>query len=220
MQQAQRIPVKELMQIYQNNSFLTRLHAWIRLHTCPFLAIEELVPKKGVIVDYGCGHGLFAHLLWHSSQQRVIYGFDIHQRKIEEADKTQKNGKRIIFFDDQNNAAALVKEADCIVVLDVLCYLSDQERRELLENFYHQFNSKTILVIKDINKSLSLKYLWTYLQEMLFVKLLKVTRARELNFFESKYLFKLLQDIGFTVEKKDISKGYLYPHTLFVCRKS
>jgi len=219
VQQTQSMSIKELMHTYQNNSIFTKLHVWIRLHTCPFLAIEKLVPRKGVIIDYGCGHGLFAHLLWYYSKERIIYGFDIHKRKIEEANKTQKNESKIIFFEDQNHVAALVKIADCVALLDVLCYLPDRERKELLENFYRQMDVGATLLIKDINKSFSLKYFYTYLRELIYVKLLKVTRAKDLNFFKSRSFLKLLEDIGFIAEIKDLSRGYLYPHTLFVCRK-
>ena len=51
------------MDIYKYSSLLTRLHVWIRVKTCPFLEIEKLIPKDGQIIDYGCGHGVFSHIL-------------------------------------------------------------------------------------------------------------------------------------------------------------
>jgi hypothetical protein len=79
---------------------------------------------------------------------------------------------------------------------------------------------EAILVIKDIQKKLSIKYSWLYLQELIAVKLLKITEARLLNFFNADYFSGLLKDIGFEVQIVDISKNYLYPHILFICRKS
>jgi len=215
-----KIRLRDVLRAYQDNSFFTKLHVGIRFITCPFLKIEEFIPLSGVILDYGCGHGLFAHLLRASSGERLVYGFDISRDKIKQANKTQIKEKKIIFFDDPDNLAALLKRVDCVALLDVLCYLPDRDRKELLENFSRQLNVGATLLVKDIAKSFSLKYLYTYLQEFICVKLLKVTRAKTLNFFESKSLFKLLQNIGFAVEEKDLSQGYLYPHTLFVCRKS
>lgn len=209
---------RNLIDSYKSTSFFTKLHVFIRFKTCPFLSIEQLIPKKGLIVDYGCGHGVFSHILSIISQERKIYAIDISKEKIKEAKKTIVEAARIKFLDD-SDMNGLIKEADCIVVLDVLCYFSNQEREEMLKRFYKALKPGATVVIKDMDKSLLIKYAWLYLQEFLTVKLLGITKASLLNFFDVEYLSKLLVGIGFNVQVINMDKHYLYPHVTFVCRK-
>lgn len=210
--------VKRLMDIYKHHSLLARLHVWIRVNTCPFFAVEKFIPKKGRIIDYGCGHGVFSHILSLTSPDREVYGIDISKRKIEEARKTIANNGRIKFLDDVK-IDNLIEKADCITILDVLCYFSDKERRELLKKFYKILKPKAKLIIKDMRKSFSIKYAWLYLQEFVAIKIFGITKASSLNFFTVKHLSRLLIDIGFNVRVIDMERKYLYPHVAFICRK-
>lgn len=205
--------------LYQNSSILTKFHVWLRLKTCPFFSIEKFIPKEGIIMDYGCGHGIFAYMLSFMSPNRKIYGVDISTHKLKEAQKVAGN-YAIQFLDgDKKYIESLIEHLDCIAMLDVLCYFEDKERREMLERFYKKLKPGAWLIIKDIQRSLSLKFMWLYLQEIIAVKLLRITRAGSLNFFSSGYLSNLLKNIGFGVAVVDLSQKYPYPHILYVCRK-
>ena len=204
--------------LYKKAGLLTRLHVCIRLKTSPFLIIEKHLPREGLIIDYGCGHGVFSHLLSLLSPERRIYGVDLSEAKIKEAGRTLKHGDRVSFCADCN-IWQILREANTAVIIDVLSYLTHQERLELLKNFYNNLKSGAILVIKDQNKELSPKFLFLYLQEILAIKIFKITESKGLYSFNKEYLSELLKGIGFNVEVQDLSKGYLYPHVAFICRK-
>lgn len=209
----------KIRSLYKDMSFLTRLHIWLRLRTCPFLIVEKYIPKKGLIIDYGCGQGIFSHILSLLSPERKIHGVDISKSKIKVALKSLKDDQGERFFADCN-IGGILGSASGVAIMDVLCYLPHQERRDLLEMFCEKMKSGAVLIIKDQNKDSLFKFLFLYLQEILAVKVLKITKSKGLYFFDKDYLLRLLRDIGFSVETLDISKGYLYPHRVFICKKS
>ena len=211
---------KRIMSFYRNSSLLTKLHILGRLNTCPFGKIEKFVPRNGLIVDYGCGFGIFSHILTSLSSLRNVYGFDVSTVKIKEAKNSLAAlGDNIIFSNDHQQAQGMLSQAECIVMLDVLSYFSDRERENILLCFYDNLKKGAILIIKDIDRNRSLKYAWLYFQELVIVKLLRITKGDFLNFFNSEYLSCLLERIGFKVSLIDISRNYLYPHVLFICEK-
>jgi 2-polyprenyl-6-hydroxyphenyl methylase/3-demethylubiquinone-9 3-methyltransferase len=209
----------KILNIYKSSGIFTRLHIWVRYNTCPFLAIEEFVPREGLILDYGCGYGIFSHILSLLSPSRKICGFDIDGLKIKEAKKTIVAYGCNVFLSDKNGIENIIKTSDCITILDVLCYFSDRDRKDLLRYLYRTLKNGATLIIKDIEKKPSIKYIWLYLQELFALKLFNITQANLLNFFSADCLSKLLKDIGFKVQMIDISKNYFYPHILFACKK-
>jgi 2-polyprenyl-3-methyl-5-hydroxy-6-metoxy-1,4-benzoquinol methylase len=210
--------LSKIINIYRDSGFFIKVYLWIRYNTCPFLAIERFIPKQGLILDYGCGYGIFSHILSILSSKREIYGFDISKTRVKEANKTSLAGK-INFSSDKNQLAGIIKSADCIAMLDCLSYFSDQKREAILESFYNDLKEGAVLIIKDIEKKPSLKYFWNYFQEIIAVKMIKMTKADLLNFFDRQDMCNLLKNTGFKVKVFDLSKQYLYPHILYFCIK-
>ena len=206
-----------LLQAYKKANLGTRLHVFLRYRTCPFLEIEAHVPKSGLIVDFGCGHGIFSHILVKKSSLRQVIAYDISSLKIREAKKSLMPQERIAFT--QVFEESTVRQADSIVMLDVACYFSDSERGKLLQNIYADLKKGAVLIIKDVCREFSWKYAWVYLQEMIAVKLLKLTEASQLNFYKEETFSSLLRKIGFSVQVLDLDKGYGYPHKAFICTK-
>jgi hypothetical protein len=49
--------------------------------------------------------------------------------------------------------------------------------------------------------------------------MLRITSAAGFYFGNRDHYINLLKESGFTVEAFDLSKGYFYPHILYVCKK-
>ena len=82
------VSIKRLYQIYKDTGIFNRIYVKIKIRICPFLKLEEFVPKKGRIIDLGCGVGLFANIMALGSRERIIEASDISRRKIDVAEKT------------------------------------------------------------------------------------------------------------------------------------
>ncbi|MFH0826372.1 MAG: class I SAM-dependent methyltransferase [Candidatus Omnitrophota bacterium] len=206
-----------ILKAYKKSNLGTRLHVFLRFKTCPFLEIEAYVPKSGFIIDFGCGHGVFSHILTKKSSLRQVIAYDTSSYKIREAKKSLMPQEKVTFSQVLQEGA--VRQADSIVMLDVACYLSDSEREKLLKNLYAELKKGAMLIIKDVCRELSWKYAWVYLQELIIVKLLKLTEANQLNFYKEETFSSLLRKIGFSVQVLNLDKAYCYPHKAFICTK-
>ena len=183
------------------------------------MKLEKYLPKEGVIIDYGCGQGLFSQILSLLSPQREVYGVDSSEAKISEARKSQKSNQAVSFSADCN-IERVIGSAEAIVIIDVLCYLADQDRFNFLKKLHDKLKPSATLVIKDQNKDSPVKFFFLYLQEFIAVRVLRITASEGLHFFSRSYMEELLGKVGFKVKVVDISRGYLYPHIAFICSKS
>jgi len=76
--------------LYHNLGYVT-VFIYFRYFHAPYKLTERLVPKKGKIMDLGCGYGFFANLLGLSSPEREVLGVELSARKLQYADRGIKN---------------------------------------------------------------------------------------------------------------------------------
>lgn len=215
-----KVIYKKIQRFYEDAGFIARTYNFLRFKTCPFEAIVPLVPFSGTMVDLGCGTGLFLNLL-RIGFLRQLFGFDIDESKIKVAIESLKGDKNINFkIADISKNEFNPPRAKCITLMDILYYLDTNGKKEILKKCFAALDDNGILLIKDIDKALNLKFLWTFLQEFLMVKALHLTYGEGLYFANKNTYLYLLKESGFvTTRTFDLSKGYFYPHILYVCKK-
>src|SRR5438552_3620639 len=77
----------DLYSTFRWKSFFSKIRFW----DAPYVEVEKLIPKKGKIVDLGCGEGIFTNFLALSSSKRNIIGIELDKKRIEEANRGLKN---------------------------------------------------------------------------------------------------------------------------------
>lgn len=92
-------------------------------------AVEERVPREGLILDLGCGRGLLANLLLEASPQRVVVGLDPDPRRIAVARLTERPG---LSFQVGDARGADLPACDAAVLMDVLYLLSEEDQLQVL----------------------------------------------------------------------------------------
>lgn len=190
---------------------------FIRKLTLPFEKIEKYVPKEGKILDVGCGHGVFSEMLAQKSSQREVLGIDPSSHKVRLAKSKLKNIPNIKFRTAY--LADIQGKFDCIVIIDVLYLLPDNEKVEILSRCKKLLKKNGVLILKEVDKTSSPMFFITYLEENIMVKLLKYTYSdkRELYFLNSQNYLKLFKNLGFkNIIWKSIPGIIPYPHMLFV----
>ena len=75
--------VIEMLKLYKPGWLY--LHNKLKFYLFPFTKIETFIPKKGFIVDLGCGHGLLTNLLGFTSDSREVLGLEINKNRIKYA---------------------------------------------------------------------------------------------------------------------------------------
>jgi len=209
----------ELMRLYKDAPLRYKLYTIIRNSICPLYEIERYVPDAGTILDFGCGHGIFANILAIRSGKRHIIGMDIMEDKIKVANSTLLGRSNIEFLVGDVQKDFCNKHVDCITFIDILCYVPFDKKKELLKSFYNYLRPGGKLVIKTIKEKPLLKYWWTLFHMATIDKIMHRSFEKNSYFLEEKDYIGMLKDIGFKVEFKDINKRYPYSHCLYICSK-
>lgn len=209
---------KKIFELYQEQGLLTRLYIKIKLRICPLLRMETFFPKKGKIIDLGCGNGLFSNILRLNSPEREIIGIDLDKKKIRTAQKTQKD-RSGIEFREGNIIEMKYPQGDVFSLIDVL-YLTPPDKQEvILKKCYSVLNKGGVLIIKEMDTKPRWKYMWNQIQETVAVKIIGLTLGEKFYFKSREEYLKILINLGFKVSPLRLDKGYLYPHIIYLCTK-
>lgn len=197
----------------------TRLHTRIRWRSCPFEAVAEAVPRRGRVLEIGCGHGLFATYLALESDERTVLGTDVDGDKIQAAQRASAGIDHLTFRPDEPGAFP-PGPWDAVCIVDVL-YLIDREgERGLLATAAEHLAPGGVLVVKEMATTPRWKFRWMALQERLSVQVLKITAGHDLTFVPPMELATWMAEAGLTaVEHRPLDRGHLHPHHLVVARK-
>ena len=205
---------------YRGAPLRERVHVAGRWRSCPFEAVSAFVPREGRILDLGTGHGLFLLHLHTEAPGRSLVGVDIDAEKIDVARTAAAAcGARVELV---AGTAAEVPDGpwDAVTVLDVLYLLPAAEQEGLLRRAAAELAPGGVLVVKEMSRSPRWKFRWNRLQELLSVKVLRITAGQEIVFVEDDALPAWLSAAGLAVEvDRGIDRGYLHPHRLVVARR-
>ena len=196
-------------------NLIHHIHVWARSHSCPFARIEEVVPKEGNILDFGCGHGAFSKFLKDQSPTRKVVGYDADERKIQYAKKHfETNGLEYHLFHHQNGS--LNGNPNCIIATDVFYLIPPEEQKKLLQSFYDLLPKGGQIVIKEMDRRPWYKYHFNVLQEFLMVRLFRLTFGHHFYFLKTDQFLQVLKEMGFEGSFMRIDRGNPYPHVVYV----
>jgi len=189
-----------------------RLYSFLRISVLPLIEIEKLLPKKGNVLDVGCGYGITSAFFAIKNPDVQIDGSEINKSRV----KTAKNifsGIHNLNFYVSSLIKKNNKKYDAIIAVDLLHHLDDSQKNILISDAYSSLSNNGLFIIKDINTRPILKYLWNYLHDLL------MTKFSKLYFLSHTQTVSLLQKNKFKIVKKGIIKNILYPHYFYVCKK-
>ncbi len=125
---------------------------------------DELIPRKCVITDLGCGYGYLAYMLNLVSENRMITGIDYDEEKIAIASNCPLKNDNVRFLTTDITQTVL-EPSDVFVLLDVLHYLPEELQVETVERCISRLNSGGMIIIRDADKSLDKRHKGTRLTE-------------------------------------------------------
>jgi len=193
--------------------FSTKMYIKIRPMICPFSLIEKYVPKKGIIVDIGCGYGIFSYFLSSKSKDRKILGIDLNKNRILLANEIYQTSNNLR-FECSNITDTKIPMADSITAVDIIHHIPTKElQTKLLKSCFSVLNEGGTIIIKDLDTKPIWKYYWNYIHDFI------MTKGEPVLYRPSKEMKSLLSEVGFTLENFQILKGYPYAHVLYVARK-
>lgn len=197
----------------------TRLYSAVRFRIIPerfLLALEQHLPERGVVLDLGCGFGLFT--LWFAERRpgcRFV-GIDASEPRI-------RSARRLAETLDVKNAS--FESADVVAhegsepvsaayCIDLLHHIRPEAADQLLRHTFRRLEPGGRIVIKDITTRPRRMLYFTFLLDLL-------VSPRERFYYRNAVLWSdLLREIGFRSPHCYPLQNYLpYPHFLLVGSK-
>lgn len=197
----------------------TRLRVGYRTWMTPFGAIDSLVPRAGLVLDLGCGHGVFSVWLAQSSPSRNVHGVDMSEASLAHA----RSAVAAAGIDDRISidqiAPGWEPEAttyDAVVVNDVLYLMDPQDASRLILACCRSLRPGGTLVVKEVADAPRAKYLLGLLQELVAVRVLRITQGTGFDPRPLDTARTTLADIGWPVHEERLDRGYPYSHAALV----
>ena len=176
--------------------------------------------RSGDLLEFGCGHGLFSIFLAAESASRRVFGCDIDRAKIAVAEQAAANlpvGNAR--FSAEAQSPFDVDEFDMVVVVDVFYLMARETQREVIETLVKRVKPGGRLLIKEMSTTPAWKYRWAIAQEMLAVKLARITMGETIKLVPPATYCEWLRELGMKVTEHPLDKGYLHPHHLICAHK-
>jgi 2-polyprenyl-3-methyl-5-hydroxy-6-metoxy-1,4-benzoquinol methylase len=203
---------REVVSLYAPLGRLAQLYVALRLTTAPLIATERFFPADGEVLDLGCGHGIFAHLLRLGAPKREVFGLDTNAARIEAARKTAPADGRLRF--EVGEAGGFPERRfPVIAVVDLLHHMPWDAQETLLRRVADAVLPGGTVVVKDLEKRPRWKYFYHYLQDWIMY------RGQPLYFREREDMIALLRRIGLDVSVHPLAGWRPYPHVVYHCRR-
>jgi 2-polyprenyl-3-methyl-5-hydroxy-6-metoxy-1,4-benzoquinol methylase len=208
-----RIPF-ELLERYHPLSAWESFYLRTRWRLCPFETVESHVPRKGRILDFGCGYGMLSNFLALRSPDRRVLGIDLNQSRIEVAMRSSRGRPEVSFqLGDVRDFQGI--PFDAVVMTDVLHHIDDDKVRVLLRIIRSCLSENGTFVVLDVDRSPLMKFYATYLIDRL------LNLSRSLHYRSRDLLIRLLGRSGFEVHRVvPADRDLPLSDVIYLCGKS
>lgn len=204
---------------YSRAPLAARLFMHGRAFLSDLAVVERYVPKKGFVVDLGCGHGLFACVLRESSPTRRVLGIDLDPRKIDVARGAIRDTEWLR-FEVGDIVGDTPPHCDAVTIVDVLYLLPFEVQEAVLRNAAAALGEGGPLIVKAQERRMDPRYALTYGQELVTVSLGLTKGGRDRFFFPSRAEgIAMFERAGFAVDVVEMPKR-IYTDVLYLARKA
>lgn len=179
---------------------------FLRSLILPLKEIDDHLPKSGKIFDLGCGEGVISEYL-AKNKKRIVIGVDSDGKRLPKS--TQKN----LTFKIGDIRKYNVKDADVVIISDVLHHISFKEQENVLRNVTRGLRKRGLLLIKEIDTQEFLRSAMSRFWDFIFYP------KEKIYFSNAEELEKKLTSLGFNVKIKRTTRLFPGSTTLFIARK-
>lgn len=210
--------ILELLECYQTLPLRAKAHITLRWAIAPMIQLEQLVPTTGVILDLGCGHGVFSLYLAKTSRSRQVIGVDWDARKIKVAQSLQEPNLR--FETGDVGSSESLPKANAVVLVDVAYLLDPPSQQRLIERCFESLLPGGVLIVKETTESPRWKARLLRAQERCAVMALRITKGDGLHMRTQAEWVAMIERHTTPVKVIPLDRHYCYPHTAFVARRA
>ncbi len=209
---------KELLKYLKSLNFgsgvLDRLKIIYRPVVCPFAELISLVNAGEKVGDVGCGSGQFCLLLSRFASPSAVYGIEINERLVSNAESLfKKYGSANFQFElfDGIHFPDKIGEMDIIFLNDVLHHVPKNAQERFIRDLIKKMKPGARFVLKDIDGGKPLVYM-NKLHDLIFAGEI----GNELTSSKAK---EWLENNNLIITEFEKKKMYVYHHYTIVAQK-
>lgn len=155
------------------------------------------LPQKGRIVDIGCGYGYLSLMLSFIHPEREILALDYDADKIAIAQNCFATQQTRVSFQTADLLETEIPDADGIVALDVLHYLTPSQQVLTINRLMEKLRPDGVLIIRDANADMKSKHAGTRYTEFFSTTLGYNKKTKEgLHFVSSELILETVAKRG------------------------
>jgi SAM-dependent methyltransferase len=203
-----------LRRTYARYPFTHRLHILGRFLTCPFTRTLDIIPKGARVLEIGAGHGIYTRLIAEERAEWVVaVEPDLRKSLIR---IPHPRIKTVAGYDD-----AIRGSFDVIVVYDVIYRLPPAEREVLFQRIYERVKPGGMFILKDLDPSNRLKWMWNATQEWISDHVFHLTIGEGFYIDTPTQIAERFAKAGFVdFAKKRVDFGYPHAHIVYSGRRA
>lgn len=182
------------------------LYNILRSLILPLQEIDKFIPEEGTVIDLGCGQGIIASFLANKKKRNVI-GVDLNAKRL------PKSNTKNLKFIHADIRKYNVKNANGIVVSDVLHHIIPKDQHAIIKNITKNLKKEGVLIIKEIDTGELIRSRLSRFWDFVFYP------KEKIYFKNAKDLKNELESFGLKVKVKKASSLFPGSTNLFICRK-
>jgi len=156
--------LRSLFLIYKPQGILKALWTILRIVILPYDKLDKIIPKKGIVLDIGCGNGGFTNYIVLGSKERKVTGIDFSKDRISQAVKSIRKRKNIKFIFGDVVKTNLPK-ANCYLMIDMLHHISFKNQDKIIRFISKRLDGNSLLIIKEVDSSNRVPFLFGHIIE-------------------------------------------------------
>ena len=211
---------RAVAELYATQGLRVRLYVYLRLALRLLKAevFDSLLPREGLIVDFGCGYGLLGNYLALQAPGRQALGIDSDASRIRVAQATV-GSRRNVRFVCQDVAGIDLPAMQGAVMTDFLHHLPRPLQSQVLAAAMASLAPGGVLLIREVNPAHRprWKYWCSVLAEVLMYPDPRTTKLRNR---QPGQLVEELRSLGAEVEVSAADRRSPFAAILYVCRKA
>jgi cyclopropane fatty-acyl-phospholipid synthase-like methyltransferase len=177
--------------------------------------IGQYLPPTGVVLDIGCGFGLFSLYYALAAPGRILRGLDLSPRRVAMAHRAAARlGVENVSYETRDARDFKGdREVAAGYMLDIVHHIPRESVPPLLAQIFRCLGPGGYLLVKDVDTEPRWKRGFTWLLDK------AMGPATPVSYWSAEELGHLLEATGFRVRRHLMVDVLPYPHVLYVCEK-
>jgi cyclopropane fatty-acyl-phospholipid synthase-like methyltransferase len=209
--------VRRIIRAYEDP--IVRAYCWLRFGILRQRFLDEIgqyLPPSGIVLDIGCGFGLFSLYYASVTPGRMLRGVDRNPARVAMARRAAVRLALPNVVYEVGDARQMEggQIYTAAYMLDIVHHLGEASVEPLLRRLHACLTPGGRLLIKDVDTHPAYKRAFTWALDRLMAPRTPVT------YWRADALQDLLERVGFDVHRHSMVDVLPYPHVLYVCRRS